>query len=79
MAGPGHRLFTMNIGGLAVVCLLNPFLVSLECLDSRPEIWIAEATGVKMGTQLGAVSSCIRWAYGVQGSQDSELGDVKNA
>ena len=44
MIGGRRRLFTMNIEGLAVVCLFN------ACLDG-----IARATGVKLRIQLGAV------------------------
>jgi hypothetical protein len=52
MSGRGRRLFNMNVGELALVCLFNtvPGVASSQ--------WIARATGVKMRTQLRSVQ---RW------------------
>jgi hypothetical protein len=71
MAGPRRRLFTMNIGRAAVVCLLNPFSRLLDREGNRREN-VDTAPG-RLTMRKVSVSSCIRWAYGVQASQDSDL------
>jgi uncharacterized protein (TIGR03435 family) len=89
MAGSGRRLFTMNAGAVGIVCLFNTFLIFAQSQFEVASIKPSQAGNMdregnrreNVDTQPGrltmrnaSLSSCIRWAYGVQASQVSGPG-----
>src|SRR5580693_5387390 len=86
MDGGHRRLFTMNIGCLAIVCLLGAFPIFAQSQFEVASIKPSQAANMdregnrredvdtapgRLTMRNVSLSSCIRWAYGVHWSQVS--------
>lgn len=89
MDGGWRRLFVMNIGRLAIVCLLGAFPIFAQSQFEVASIKPSQATNMdregnrredvdtapgRLTMRNVSLTSCIRWAYGVQASQVSGPG-----